>query len=350
MTDKINSVQQGREIVRQCMDEIDQAHAYMHAEQWGEAMQAYKKAINILDKQVPPNKGRSGLREEYKLLATKCLVQNMSCQLYLEKSIQDSGMKSVISYGVTEKEIIKAFNFIDSYQIKNQTRLWNGLFVYLTRMEALFRDANMPEPAEAFYRQARYAKMKYYQNLVQKRKPYFRPMNTPTNGFARLFIQMRSSFSQGWASLIENWAPFWTYAGMWLDWHISGFRLGIFWPIMKLVIVPGIIFAMLYTLSMVVVFADKPISPDNIFLRFLYALSFSAYTFTGAGPGDLSLGDNLIGHLIASAEVLWGYTVTVLIISRILNVLSSVTIQAPKSNSLQSNDLASLSDMVDELD
>jgi hypothetical protein len=302
---------------------------------WGEASQLYLLSIaqlEIASQQL--SKGEAGLTPHEKMLAVACHTGLMHCQLSNEKRMVDAGMKVPISYRVIHAEIDKTLRSIERYDVKNQVLIWNWFYLYCNKCEENFREGNMANPAEAFFHWSHMAQMNYYRYLAVRKPRRFFPLRKSGQSFwaylkARLLVWSNYMWEDGKSSF----EPFTKYIYLKFDHIVTGFRVGIIRPLTILVVLPLILFAFGYSFTHGVVMGSKSDPITMVSLKnFAYLLSFSAYTFTGAGPGDITLKDSLFAHLLAAVEVGWGYTVTVIILSRLLNLFSSISSQSPKTD------------------
>ncbi len=307
---------------------IEAGFGYEQSGDWGEAITAFQTAVDNLDQIAsgPPFIGPANLSEQEKELAVDSLLGILRCRLAMERSQEPEIRVSVIPK-LTEDEVRRTVDAIKKYRVRNQRLVWNKLLADFKNQEAQYRDADMPESAEIFYHWGQVSLMTLYSALLKEQlKPVQLPRRARETQTAYRDRQMKR-FRQRWEAqffYLRKLSVMRFYS------FVTDFRMSIIRPFISLVIIPWFVFGGLYYLAIKDILLNQQPVPVNIgWQNLVYAISFSVFNFTGAGPGDITLQSKPGVHILAAIEVAWGYFVTVIIISRFINFLTNLTTTVP---------------------
>lgn len=292
--------------------------------EWGEAIIAFQTAVDLLDQiaSSPSHLGRANLSEQEKELGVDGLMGILRCRLAMERS-QEPEIRVAVIPRVTEVEVRTTVATIMKFEIKNHRLVWNKLLVDFRKQEAQYREADMPESAEIFYHWGQVSQMNLYSALLREQsKPFQMPQRTRESQDDYRNRLERRKRQRNEARLYY----FKKLLGMKFYYYITDFRTSIRIPFIRLVIYTWLLFGLVYLIAMPdIILNGQPVTNANIIQQFIYAISFSIFNFTGAGPGDITLQPKAYIHFLAAVEVGWGYFVTVIIISRFINFLTNLT-------------------------
>lgn len=312
---------------------VQEAKKLMGNKQWGEAIQAYQAGLNQVEGFAInlPSGMVSNLPESLKKIAIICHIGKMQCEMYREKQLLDAGLKETVSYRVIDVIIKKTIDHIALYKLKNPLEILNWLYLYFSANESPYREANLAEAAEAFFHWAKVCRMRFLWKRMKWRNYFPAPQHSAGHVRAAFIWKViLNDKNELWENTLTIGHDFKEWLVLAFGRYATGHRGGVIRPLFNLVIIPWLIFALGFWAFTTFTIDGETVENGNRLNKFLYALSLSIYTFTGAGPGDISFINKPIGHFFSVLEVGWGYLVTVIILNQLLSTMASLTPQCPK--------------------
>ncbi len=274
--------------------------------QWGVAARHYTQAIGLVDQRagIPYVEGRSQLPEPAKDQALECWIGHLRCRLALHSLGEDAYLFDIGHRAV--REIKRTEREIHTYRTRYPIKLWNTLHEAYNSLEDEYRQKDMPRAADILYCYS-----------MRARKNLFFWLAVKGRGGERARLGGKSKRER----IRERVRFAWQFLSLLITQIITGFGSSPWRPVMILVPIPILLCALAYWLSQGLVLNGNPVpvtEPHN----FLYNLCFSIFTFTGAGPGDLTPHGMWV-ELLAAVEVVVGYMITVVALGYLFNQLSS---------------------------
>lgn len=287
--------------IKLAIEEENQKH-------WGKASRHYHTAISLIDQQTgsPHPDARSRLPEPVKDQALVCWLGYFHCRLIIDSNSTDANLFDIDAS--TSKELKKIEREIRSYRSKYVIKLWNILHEQYSLLETECRKNGMNRAANLLYKHSMGARLRlYYWLSVSEKKNRGRSIGE--------FLNMLAS------RIITGYTP-------------SPWR-----PVLVLVFPVIFVFTMIYLVYDGLMLSNGAM-PINGLGKLLYYVSFSTFTFTGAGPGDI-LPKNVFIETIASLEVIFGYVITVVALGYLFNqnkTNNSPTYQSKCDDSLEESE------------
>jgi hypothetical protein len=202
----------------------------------------------------------------------------------------------------TVKEIKRTEQEIRTYRTRYPIKLWNTLHEAYSSLKDEYREKDMPRTADALYRYSMRARKNLFFWLAVKGR-------------------QKDKVRLGGEGIKERIRSAWQFLNLLIAQIITGFSSSPWRPVMILVPIPIFLCTLAYWLSEGLLLNGNPL-PVTDLRNLLYSLSFSIFTFTGAGPGDLTPKSMWI-EVLAAAEVVAGYVITVVALGYLFNQLSS---------------------------